>query len=320
MTDGLGRLAQVVEDPSGLNHQTSYLYDSLGNLRKTTQGAQNRFFMYDSLSRLIRAKNPEQNVNASLNLTDPITGNSQWTMKYTYDENGNLATKIDARNITTTYSYDGLNRNTGVSYNDGVTPAVNHYFDGAISNGKGRLHYSISYNAHPVSGYAYSLTQINGYDAMGRVSSQQQGFLNAAGTQWHYYPVSRAYNLAGGISSQTYPSNRTISNSYDNAARLSGFSGNLGDGVPRAYADTLSYAPGGQMLKERFGTTTALYHNIHYNSRGQAVDIRLGTSSTNEWNWNRGALITFYSNQARSAGNAFLNASDNNGNVTMQEH
>ncbi|MGH9843172.1 MAG: hypothetical protein ACREEM_30915, partial [Blastocatellia bacterium] len=326
LTDGLGRMAQVIEDPNGLNYRTSYTYDTLSNLRKVTQGAQNRYFMYDSLSRLIRAKNPEQDVNINLNLTDPITGNSQWSMKYTYQANGNLATRVDARNITATYSYDGLNRNTGVSYSDG-TPAVNRYYDGAISNGKGRLHYSISYNLHPVSGYAYSISQINGYDAMGRVSSQQQGFLNSAGTQWYYYPVSRAYNLASGVSSQTYSSGRTVSYNYDFAGRLSSFSGNLGDGMPRTYADTFSYTAGGQMLKERFGTTntaigggTGLYHNIHYNNRLQAVDNRLGHNPNDEWNWSRGALITYYSNQARSIGNPFMNASDNNGNVTMAEH
>ena len=213
-----------------------------------------------------------------------------------------------------------------MSYSD-RTPAVNRYYDGAISNGKGRLHYSLSYNLHPASGYAYSIMQVNGYDAMGRVTSQQQGFLNSAGTQWHYYPVSRAYNLASRTSSQTYPSNRTINNNYDNAGRLSSFSGNLGDGVLRTYADTFSYTAGGQMLKERFGTTnsavgggTGLYHNVHYNNRLQAVDIRLGHYVNDEWNWSRGALITYYSNQARSIGNAFLNANDNNGNVTMAEH
>ena len=36
------------------------------------------------------------------------------------------------------------------------------------------------------------------------------------------------------------------------------------------------------------------------------MDIRLGTSSADEWTWNRGALITYFSNQARSIGNAFL--------------
>ncbi|MEK7831560.1 MAG: hypothetical protein AAB401_10775, partial [Acidobacteriota bacterium] len=224
VTDGLGRLLQVYEDPVGVNHQTSYQYDTLNNLRKVTQGSQQRFFMYDSLSRLIRARNPEQTVNTpALDLNDPITGNSQWVMKYTYDENSNLATKVDARNITSTYTYDGLNRNTAVSYNDGVTPTVNRYYDGAITNGKGRLHYSISYNSHPVSGYAYSITEVTGYDAVGRVTGQQQGFLNTAGTQWYYYPVSRSYNLLGAMTSQIYPSNRTISNSYDNAGRLSSF-------------------------------------------------------------------------------------------------
>jgi hypothetical protein len=85
---------------------------------------------------------------------------------------------------------------------------------------------------------------------------------------------------------------------------LSIFSGNLGDGVSRTYADMFTYNAFGQIKKERFGTNTALYHNTHYNSRGQAVDIRLGTSATDEWHWNRGALITYFSNQARSAGNA----------------
>jgi len=42
-----------------------------------------------------------------------------------------------------------------------------------------------------------------------------------------------------------------------------------------------------------FGAPISFYNDIHYNSRAQAVDIRLGTSLTDEWHWNRGALITF---------------------------
>lgn len=86
VTDGLGRLTSVYEDPSGLNYQTSYAYDTLGNLTTVTQGAQTRTFVYDSLKRLTSALNPESG-----------------TISYTYDSNGNLATKTDARTITATY-------------------------------------------------------------------------------------------------------------------------------------------------------------------------------------------------------------------------
>src|SRR5678810_1159502 len=76
VTDALGRVIEVYEDPGGSNYLTSYLYDTLDNLVKVTQGSQQRFFMYDSLKRLLRARNPEQGTLASLNLSDPITSNS----------------------------------------------------------------------------------------------------------------------------------------------------------------------------------------------------------------------------------------------------
>ena len=97
ISDALGRMVRVVEDPSGQAFNTDYVFDTLGNLRKTIQGDQNRFFMYDSLSRLLYAKQPEQDTRSAFVVTDPITSNTAWSVKYEYDDNGNITRTTDAK-------------------------------------------------------------------------------------------------------------------------------------------------------------------------------------------------------------------------------
>jgi YD repeat-containing protein len=122
----------------------------LNNLVRVEQGAQSRYFSYDSLARLVRARNVEQGVNNSLPAhTDPVTDNSQWSAAYTYDAAGNLLTRTDANNVTATYAYDALSRSTQVTYSGypNGTAVVQHFYDNPdISKlGKGRLWYSVSY-------------------------------------------------------------------------------------------------------------------------------------------------------------------------------
>src|SRR6185295_1897810 len=133
LTDGLGRLSRVDEpgsnnslgDVSSPNQPTNYSYDVLDNLVKVNQGTQQRFFMYDSLKRLLRARNPEQGTHINLDLSDPITGNSAWSLGYEYDAGGNLTKKTDARAVYATYVYDALNRNTEINYSDtSISPDV----------------------------------------------------------------------------------------------------------------------------------------------------------------------------------------------------
>ena len=84
--------------------------------------------MYDSLKRLIRARNPEQETFGSLSLADPITGNSTWSIGYEYDLNGNLIKKTDARGVDSIYAYDALNRNTTINYTDtAINPDVKRF-------------------------------------------------------------------------------------------------------------------------------------------------------------------------------------------------
>ncbi|HKG97104.1 MAG TPA: hypothetical protein VKA97_04795, partial [Pyrinomonadaceae bacterium] len=241
VTDGLGRLSDVYEDPNALNYQTTYSYDVLDNLVKVSQGSQQRFFMYDSLKRLIRARNPEQSTYASLNLADALTGNSAWSIGYQYDANSNLTQKTDARGVVSTYAYDALNRNTTIDYSDtsAINPDVKRFYDGA-TNGKGRFWYN--YKGGDIStGSNVEHTAIDSYDALGRPLVQRQLFkLN--GTWSTTYQTSRSYNLAGGVLSQTYPSGHTVAYTYDAAGRTSTFTGYLGDNVLRTYATGINYS------------------------------------------------------------------------------
>jgi YD repeat-containing protein len=105
VTDGLGRLIQVHEDPAGLNYLTSYNCDPLDDLITVTQGSQTRTFGYDSLKRLTSAMNPESGV-----------------INYQYDANGNLQVKTDARGVSSHISYDALDRIARCWYNGTISP------------------------------------------------------------------------------------------------------------------------------------------------------------------------------------------------------
>jgi RHS repeat-associated protein len=311
VTDSLGRLTSVYEDPSGtLNYLTSYQYDALDNLRLVTQGAQTRTFVYDSLGRLTSSNNPE-------------TG----TVAYTYDNNGNVLTKTDARGVTATYIYDALNRNTTADYSDtaGVNPDVRCYFDGAV-NGKGRFYYNFR-GGDNLTGTNVEHTAIDSYDLVGRPLVKRQLF-KTGGVWGQTYQTQRTYDRAGNVLTETYPSQRAVTYNYDAAGRpgdngaQAAFTGNVGDGVTRTYASEVRYHELGGMEQRRFGTDTAVYNKGLYNSRGQLAEIRVSTysllSAGHETDWNRGAVINHYSTSPGAWG-ATGGGPDNNGNLQKQE-
>jgi YD repeat-containing protein len=152
VTDGLGRLKEVYENPNSLNYLTSYEYDVLDDLTKVIQVTTHpaRVFVYDSLKRLASASNPESG-----------------TVTYLYDDNGNLTKKTDARGIYIDYLYDALNRNTKVNYSDTTTnPDITRVYDSA-TNGMGRLGESYSGGSDTV-GATVEHTNVQSYDPLGR--------------------------------------------------------------------------------------------------------------------------------------------------------
>ena len=107
--------------------ETTYAYDAAGRVLNITQigdgssAARQRTFQYDSLGRLIKESTPE-------------AGTTNFTV---YDNNGNLKSKTDARNITTTYTYDELSRMTAKSSTDGSVSSASYSYDNTTTGSKG---------------------------------------------------------------------------------------------------------------------------------------------------------------------------------------
>ena len=228
ITNGLGQLTRVDEpnsagqlDVSGNPAQpTNYSYDILNNLITVSQGSQTRSFVYDSLSRLKNATNPESGL-----------------MSYQYDNNGNLTQKTDARNVQTNYSYDNLNRVTTRSYTDGITPAVSYFYDN-LPNAKGKL---IKVSS------AISTTEYTSFDILGRVLAHKQT------TDGNAYTSGYTYNLSGALIEETYPSGRVVKNTLDNDGDLMQVQSRKTNDTFRNYANSFNYTAAGAVSSLRLG-------------------------------------------------------------------
>jgi RHS repeat-associated protein len=256
-TDGLGRLTNVWEDPVGLDYQTVYTYDPLGDLLTVVQGgSHDRTFAYDSLKRLTSSTNPE-------------TG----TVTYTYDPDSNVATKLDARASTITYSYDALNRMTEKSYSNGDHP-VSYAYDGNVP-----------------------ATCSTGVSSYGLAIGRRTGMCDGAGSgveSWTYNDIQNSgwqitdkrttngvtestvsqKNLDGSLATLTYPSGRVITYAYTAAARPLSAT-DTANGI--FYATSAAYAPQGALSALSQGNPLvppALALSNTYNTRLQPNEIK----------------------------------------------
>jgi RHS repeat-associated protein len=315
VTDSLGRLVKVIEAPGAYAYVTIYDYDALDNLRAVTQGEQTRTFVYDSLSRLILARVPEQEAT----LRDIRAGGS-WSAKYIYDANGNLEQKTDSRNVVTNYTYDALNRVTARSYSD-ETPTVTYLYDGVgMWQAVGET-YNFAGRLTSVKS-SVSETHYNKFDALGRVKQSSQV------TDKRSYGMSYEYNLAGGMTSQTYPSGRVVHTNFDPAGRISEVYRGQG-AETRFYASSFAYTAHGAVSDMRLGGASVdrpdtgqfcvtgpckgLWEHWDYNSRLQPMRIGVGAAqdrndaSKLQINYAYGEVV-----------NGVLDATKNNGNVESQ--
>jgi RHS repeat-associated protein len=144
--DALGRVVSVCEitgvtgsgacgqASSQVGFWTTYIYDTLSNLKTVTQnaqatsGQQTRNFNYDFLSRLTSESNPESGTTSYSYDTDATCGTS----------NGDRVKRVDAVGNTTCFTYDALHRTTSATYSGpyaSSTPNKYFVYDTATVNG-----------------------------------------------------------------------------------------------------------------------------------------------------------------------------------------
>jgi RHS repeat-associated protein len=272
VTDGLGRLSQVVEpNPAGGTAVTLYQYNALDDLTCVAQtgvgspnftctaapaSARRRSFAYNSLSQLTSASNPESG-----------------TITYAYDLNGNVLSKTapepnattGSAAVTTSYTYDALNRLLQKSYTGMTASTVSYGYDGvalaptactptppALTDPNPKPLRTSMCDGSGASSWAHG--------PMGWVTSENRT-IEGVNEQ-----VGYNYKWDGSVASITYPSGRVVNYAYSAAGRTL----SVADATTN-YVTGARYTPPGQLTASALGSNILTANS--YNSRLQPVTL-----------------------------------------------
>ncbi|MGC2744010.1 MAG: hypothetical protein WA672_12530, partial [Candidatus Angelobacter sp.] len=282
-SDALRRVISAFEpdSPTTLNWETDNAYDVFNNVTSVTQkgGAvsaqwRTRSFAYDGLSRLTQVVAPE---SGTTNYFYTTIGGALCA--------GNAASQCritDARNITTTLSYDGLSRVTQKSYSD-TTPSALFSYDQtsawglALSNSNGHLTQIL--NSPFNAGTTFS------YDSVGHIAQQWECTPSNCGTG--NYSIVAQHDLAGNLSSLQYPSGRLITYSRNaaglmNSVQFAQYNGIAPSGGPYTYwsAADANFYPFGSPQTATLGNAITVTHTANNRlqlSRLTHANTQMGT-------------------------------------------
>jgi RHS repeat-associated protein len=268
--------------------ETTELVQYLASSVSATAPTETTTYSYDAAGDRVGMTDPDGNqwtwtfneLGQQTSAVDPDTGKSTAT----YDADGNLQTSTDARGIELYYSYDVLNRKTGVyqgSSSSGSeldswnydTKLVNGV-KSALTNGIGQVTSSTSYVAstpgHPGLAYTQTMNSFNAlYEPTSVTTSIPVGAPAFANTS---YTTTMAYNTDGSSASTTDPAEgglaqEVIRQGYDavgNPASLSG---------ANSYA-AVSYTPLSQVaqIERNSSTGTSLYSDYGWDAATGRLD------------------------------------------------
>lgn len=185
--DDADRLTKVTDAQQPNPGITQYFYDSENNLTGIRDAANHpdTTFQYDALGHVKQTNFP---VGSEV---------------YTYDQMGNLKTKLDRNAKLTTYNYDPLNRLTSKIYDD--SSEVDYAYDLA-----GRL--------TQASGSAANGTYALAYDNLGRLMQADSTYGFLASKTW---TLKYTYDAASNRATMVNPQNASTTYVYDTLNRLS---------------------------------------------------------------------------------------------------
>ncbi len=256
-TNGFGKIIEADEPNSSgtLSVGTCYTYDANSNLIgvSNTTTSQTRSYSYDLLSRVTATTTPESGITNSY-YTTTIGGSTLCS-----GDPSAACLRKDARNITTTYAYDALNRLTSTTYSD-TTPAVSYFYDQTsyngltIANGKGRR-----------TGMSDGSGQTAwNFDSVGNILTEQRTIKGVTKS------ISYSYNLDGTISTIAYPGSRVVTYTESNAQRMTDAK-DIGNA--KNYATSATYAPPGGLSSVLHGYVSGGFAGVTesytYNNRLQ---------------------------------------------------
>ncbi len=317
--DAMGNVVQVEEPKPASdtvhqgNYFTYYAYDVLNHLKQVTMPrrgvTQTRTFNYGNPpgAYLLSATNPENG-----------------TVSYTYNANGLVATRTDAKNQQTLYSYDGYNRVTQIRHapaaggGDYACSEVDFYYDsnpyvsGYSTYTWGRLA-ARTYQASNCGQAANTFTEMFSYTPAGQVSKKLLRVWRVISGQllWADLDSSYGYDSEGKLTSVTYPQALDGSNNvaggttytygYDSMARLYSMTGPNNMSV----ISSAAYGPAGELLS----MAGAVNETRTYNSRLQLTRLSAPhMTCVSYWTCiNDGADYTYT-----------YSANQNNGRITQQ--
>jgi len=213
---------------------------------------------YDQADRLVTVVTPEERtthyglnaIGQSANVQYPATA-----IGCTFDANGNITDRRNAKNEVTHYDYDVLNRLTNVTHQSVWKASFAYDAVGNVISRRGAEGAEGSFAYDPMNRLTNSVLQVSGFTSQ----------------------VSSSYDLNGNRTNIVYPGGLSVGYSYDSENRLSGVLVSAPSAPPRSFSFSYDGASCLTNLVYPNGVTGSFVHNPN----GQIIEYRYQTGASN---------------------------------------